>query len=447
MVDAIVIGAGISGLVAARQLKKDGRSVLLIDGAPRPGGVIRTLEKDGFRVEMGPNSVRMTDELEALVGELGLEDDLLSGAPGAPRYIYRRGKIHPAPMGLASLITTPLVSVGGKLRLLGEPFARAPKDGGEPSIEQFITRRLGREIHDVFVAAFISGVYAGDTSRLSAAAVFPKLVDFERQRGSILRGALASMRRVKKDAGPRPKRRPITIVSFTSGLAQLPERIAQDLGDTIKLNTPAEAVEHDGQRFLVHTPEASFETERLFIATPTRAAAALVRDLSPAAAALLDAIEYPPLASVSLAYKTDEVDHPCSGFGFLAPRTEDLRVLGGLFPSSLFPGRAPEGWHLLTCFIGGATDPDVRTLDDAALVERVAADLKRAIGAKGAPKVVAVSRWERAIPQYTLGHVARIAELEHALRPFGIRLLGNYLDGVSVGDCVARAQRIAAENP
>jgi oxygen-dependent protoporphyrinogen oxidase len=441
MLDTIIIGAGISGLTAAWRAKQAGRDVLLVEASDRPGGVIRTREVDGFLFEQGPNSVRMTDEIEALARDVGLEGELVSGDPHAPRYVFFRGRLVPAPMGLGSFVTSPLLSAGGKLRLLGEPFARAPADAGEPTIEAFITRRLGREVHDVLVSAFVSGVYAGDTSRLSAEAVFPKLVEMERNHGSLLRGAIAALRAKRREAAPGPKkpRRPLTIASFRDGLKRLPERIGESLGESLALNAPVERVERREGGFVVRAGGEDREARNLVVATDAGAASRLLAPHSARLAELLDAIEYPPLASVTLAYERDEVTHECSGFGFLAPRGEGLRTLGAIFPSSLFPGRAPEGWHSFTCFIGGATDPGIAALDDAALVDQVAADLERAVGARGAPRVLAVARWPRAIPQYTLGHTARVAEIEREAAGLGIRMLGNYLHGVSVGECVAAA--------
>lgn len=450
MADVVVIGAGISGLVAAHRLAKDGRDVLVLESSDAPGGAIRTQSVDGFLVERGPNSVRMTDALEALVDELGLAEELVSGDPRAPRYVFLEGGLVRAPMGPASAVTTPLLSARAKLRLLAEPFVGRPKDDAEQSIEAFVTRRLGREIHDTLVSAFVSGIYAGDTSKLSAEAVFPALVEMERDHGGIARGAIAALR-AKRAAAPaagaeKPKRRAVTVVSFEDGLARLPRRIAEALGESLVLNAPVETVERAGDGFTVVTAAGERHDARsLLVATPAASAAALVRPLAPRAAELLDEIEYPPLASVSLAYEAGDVRHACDGFGFLAPRASGLRTLGAIFPSSLFPGRAPEGWRSFTCFVGGATDPTALELDDDALVDVVAEDLGRAVGAHGDPKVLSVVRWARAIPQYTIGHTRRIAEAEREASAAGVRLLGNYLRGVSVGECVAAAERAAKE--
>jgi oxygen-dependent protoporphyrinogen oxidase len=445
MPETIIIGAGISGLTAAWRARQAGRDVLLLEASDRPGGVIRTESVDGFLVERGPNSVRVTEEIDALVAGLGLEDEMVTGDPHAPRYIFHDGRLVRAPMGPGSLVTTPLLSARAKLRLLGEPLVGRPKSDAEQSIREFVTRRLGREVHDVLVSAFISGIYAGDTSRLSADAVFPKLVEMEREHGGLLRGAVAMMRAKKREAAarppaPKPKRRGMTIVSFASGLSRLPERIGEVLGESLALNTPVEAIERDGGRVAVRTASGDrHEAAEVVVATDAGTASRLLAPLAPRAAELLGAIVNPPLASVSLAYARDDVAHDCAGFGFLAPRGAGLRTLGAVFPSSLFPGRAPEGWHSVTCFAGGAVDAGAVDLDDERLVAQVAADLERAVGARGAPRVLTIARWARAIPQYTMGHARRVAEIERDAAAAGVRLLGNYLRGVSVGECVAQA--------
>lgn len=453
MYQTIVIGAGISGLTAAFRLKQAGHDVLLLEAADRTGGVIRTKSVDGFLLEQGPNSVRMTDDLEALARDVGLDEELITGDPRAPRYIYHGGKLVRAPMGPASLVTTPLVSFFGKLRVLGEPFIGRPRDAAEPSIREFVTRRLGREIHDVIVSAFVSGIYAGDTSRLSAEAVWPKLVEMEREHGGLVRGGLAMFRARKKTAAPEPattpaaeprkRRRGMTIASFKTGLARLPERIGESLGESLMLETPVEAIEREGDTLVMRTPTGRFEARDVILATDAATAAALLGPHSARAAELLESIEYPPLASVTLAYSRDDVTHSCEGFGFLAPRGAGLRILGSIFPTGLFPERAPTGWHSFTCFIGGATDPGAVELDDEDLVAQVAEDLEQTVGATGEPKVLSITRWRRAIPQYTIGHTARVAEIEREAATIGVRMLGNYLHGVSVGDCVAAATKMA----
>lgn len=455
--DVAVIGAGISGLAYAHRARREGRSVVVLESGDRAGGVIRTHREDGFLVECGPNSVRMTDELEELIADVGLDDELVKGDARAARYVYRDGRLVKAPMGPASLVTSPVLSIRGKLRVLAEPFLRASRDTSEPTIAEFISRRFGNEVHEMLVSAFISGIYAGDTTKLSAAAVFPKLVELERDHGSVVRGGIAELRAKRRAskaasangeaAAPPRKRRPLTIVSFADGLDRLPARIGEALGKSLRLGTPVDRIERDDEGFSVVLADETLRVRDVVVATPASAAASLLRPHSTRLAELLDGIEYPSLVSVSLGYRKKDVRHDSAGFGFLAPRVAGLRILGGIFPSSIFAGRAPEGWHAYTCFIGGATDPKAFELDDDDIVELVANDLAATVGASGAPRVLQVVRWPRAIPQYTIGHVDRVAEIERECGKLGLRVLGNYLHGVSVGDCVKSAFAAAAGMP
>ncbi|MEK7830253.1 MAG: protoporphyrinogen oxidase, partial [Acidobacteriota bacterium] len=239
--DSIIIGAGISGLVAAYRLKKLGRDVLLIESSPRIGGAIHSQHvggfgADGFLIEAGPNSFRGSHELIDLIEELNLTDELVMADPRAPAYVYSGGQLHAVPMGPAALIKTKLISTSAKLRLLKEPFVktlqyrdRQEAALNEESIASFVTRRLGKEVLEKLVAPFLSGVYAGDPERLSVQACFPKLAEFEAEAGSILLGALKAARRKQKKS--KRSLRPYRLCSFRNGLNTVPLRLAEELGD------------------------------------------------------------------------------------------------------------------------------------------------------------------------------------------------------------------------
>src|SRR5262245_12277429 len=232
--DSVIIGAGVSGLVAAHRLKKMGRDPLLIESGDRVGGVIQSREVEGFLIECGPNSLRGSHEFLDLVEELNLTGELITADHRAPAYIYADGRLQAAPMSPPALLKTKLISNAAKLRLLLEPFVKARREGGEESIASFVRRRLGDEILERMVAPFLSGVYAGDPEELSVQACFPKLAEFEAESGGILRGALRAARRSRQQTGsPKRSLRPYRLCSFRHGLSALPEALAKSLGDSL----------------------------------------------------------------------------------------------------------------------------------------------------------------------------------------------------------------------
>ncbi len=454
---SIIIGAGISGLVAAWHLKKSGRNVLLLESGDRVGGVIQSEEVEGFLIERGPNSLRGTHEFLDLVEDLGLMNELVTGDPQAPAYVYFNGTLQAVPMSPPALIRTKLLSTSAKLRLLREPFIKARRDGGEESIASFVSRRLGPEILERLVAPFLSGVYAGNPEQLSVQAVLARLAEFESEAGSILRGALKAASRARQSsrdqASPSSRSlRPYRLCSFRDGLQRLPQALAAALGDSLLTGARVNSI---GTNTASGQFEVSFECRgemktvtaaTLVMATPADATARLLNNSAPEVATLVADIPYTSLVSLPLAYRSEQVARKLDGFGFLAPRREGLRVLGSIWNSSLFAERAPEGWVLLNNFIGGETDPEAVRLSDEELIGIVHRDLQKVLGSTGEPRRLPVTRWSRAIPQYVIGHAARVAQIEAALKNRrGLWLAGNYLRGVALGDCLKRAKQIAGE--
>ncbi|MGH9798945.1 MAG: protoporphyrinogen oxidase [Blastocatellia bacterium] len=452
--DSIIIGAGLSGLVAAfrlkqlGRLKRLGRDGLLIESGARVGGVIHSIEADGFLIEAGPNSFRGSHELLDLIEELELTEELVTADPRAPAYVYSGGELHAVPMTPSVLVKTKLLSTSAKLRLLREPFAKSQTDGGEESIASFVSRRLGSEVLEKLVAPFLSGVYAGDPERLSVQACFPKLAEFEAEAGSILFGALKTAWR--KQEKPKRSLRPYRLCSFRHGLEVLPQRLAKELGESLLTEARVTNIRQSptGYDLTVehHGESQNLSCASLIVAIPAFAAAELLESVAPEIAGLLAEIPYASLASVPLAYRVEQVARQLDGFGFLIPRSEKLRTLGSIWNSFLFAERAPAGWVLTNNFIGGATDAEAVKLSDAELIQTVHRDLSEVLGITGEPKPLPITRYQRAIPQYELGHAARVAKLEAALSNHcGLCLVGNYLRGVSLGDCVSQAERLAAE--
>ncbi len=438
--DAVVIGAGASGLAAAHALRRRGRDVLVLEAQGAPGGVMQTETRDGFRFERGPNSFRIGAPLLGLLRETGAEALLEQAGPASrDRFLLRADGLVPVPLGPLAFATSPLLSARGKLRLLAEPFI-SRGDGASESVSQFILRRLGREALERLVAPFLTGVYAGDEAQLGAAAVFPSLVGFERERGSIVLGALAS-------AFARAPRGLAGSFSARGGLGALAAAIARGLGDgTVRCSTPVRAIARDGAGWRVATEREEIAARALVLAVDAPAAAKLLAPLDAEAAQLAEGVRYAPIASVALDVDPRAVRRAIAGFGFLVPRDLGIDLLGALFMSQLFSDRAPAGRDLVTALIGGARWPGVVDANEDEIVRRVRAGLDRALGLIAEPRALAISRWTHAVPQPGVDHVRRIAALRARFAGAPrIALAGGWLDGVANNDAFASGLAAGAE--
>lgn len=429
MIDTLVVGAGISGLTTAFHLARGGQRVAVLEASSRVGGALETRTDGPWRFELGPNTVMESHEsVTRLIREAGLESEKITASPSAKRrYLWKGDRLHPLPSGPLGFLRTPLFPASAKLRLLREPWIS--KGDSEESIAAFVRRRLGQAFLDYAVGPFVSGVYAGDPERLSVRYAVPRIADLEREHGSLIRGALA-----KKSAGPRG-----AMFSFREGLEQLPRELARQIGD-VRTGVACRRIVRSGEGFRAETDSGPVEANRVVLSVPADVAARLLERED------LAEIPYAPVSLVSTGWRREDVAHPLDGFGFLAPRKEGLRVLGVLFPSEIFPGRAPAGHVVLTAFAGGRTDPEVAAWDDGRLMSEVVGELRRTLGVRGEPVISTIRRWPRAIPQYELGHgrfVDMAREIEAALP--GLRIGGNFLRGVSVPDCIRNATALAQE--
>ncbi len=431
----IVVGAGMSGLVRARAHLRRGEEVLLLETASRPGGAVHTQRKDGFLLELGPNTVRPTPELWALVGDLGLREEALLADARLPRYVEWKGKLHALPMSAGSLARTPLLSARGKLRLLAEPFAHRGADA-EESVHAFFARRLGKEVADRFVEPFVGGIFAGSSRAVSIAAAFPSLARWDRDHGGLLRGAVAERKKT-----PRDRSIPRGLLSFREGLETLPKALAASLGTRLETETRVESVTPlQGGGWRLSTSRGERSAAQVVLTTPAWEAARLVRPFAPDAADALAGVPHPFLAVVHVSIPLAALPRPLHGFGHLVVPQEGRRILGAVWSSSLFSGRAPDGQALVTVFLGGARDPEAAVLSDQELTAIAARDTAAALEAREEPRSVSITRYARSIPQYVAGHVARMEILARAeSRWSGLTFLGNYRGGVSVGDVVKQA--------
>ena len=428
----VVVGAGLSGLSAAWALARAGRDVVVLEASARAGGAVQTISSDGFLLEAGPNTVRPAPELFGLIEELGLSGEMLLADPRAPRYVDFGGVMHPLPMSPGGLVRSKLLTGRGKWRLLSEPFRR-PAPQPDESVRDFIIRRLGVEAADRLVEPFVAGIFAGSAARLSAEAAFPSLARWEREHGSLVRGAIAS-RRSKPKGPPTPR----GLVSFRSGLETLPRTLAARLGPAFRPGCAVRSIEpRQGGGWTVHASTGDLDAGRVFLASPAYRAAEAVAGFAPDAARALSGIPHPPLAVLHLSWPDSALPRPLAGFGHLVCPDPGRRILGAVWSSSLFAGRAPAGRILITVFLGGTRDPGAVSLSDGELAALAARDLEAEGLVRGNPQVVRLTRWERAIPQYEKGHGERLAALAAAEAKWpGLRFLGNYRGGISVADVI-----------
>ena len=442
MTATIIVGGGLSGLVRGHLLAGRGRDVRVLEATDRVGGAARTEKVEGYLLELGPNTVRPTPEIWDLVLELGLKESALLADPRLPRYIEFEGTLHELAPGPQTLVKTRLLSTAGKFRLLREPFVARGSDPQE-TVHDFFSRRLGPQVAERLVAPFVSGIWAGDAKALSASASFPRLFAWERQHGSLVRGAFASRPRAPQKAAPKT-RIPKGLLSFREGMETLPRALEARLGSRLKTGCRVNAIRQAARGFRVETDREVLEADEVVVATPAGDAARLLEPLDPEAARALAAIPQPPLAVLHLSWPVEAFPRPLRGFGHLVVPSSGRRVLGAVWSSSLFPSRAPAGQTLLTVFIGGARDPGAAHLPDEALADLAARDLSAVLGVRDAPRIVRVTRYARAIPQYDREHDSRMKALEQAeARSKGLTFIGNYRGGISVGDVVRNAAAVA----
>ena len=451
--DVLVIGAGLSGLVAAFRAKRAGLTVVVLESASRPGGVIGSERRAGSLYERGPNSgLDTTPLINTMLDDLGIRDQRVDASKASSkRYIVKGGKLEPLPMSPGGFLKTPLFSSGAKLRLFAEPFIARARAEDEESIAQFVRRRLGPEFLDYAIEPFVAGIYAGDPAQLSVPAAFPRLHALEQRYGGLIKGAIMGARERRKNADK--SKNAASSFSFRDGMQTLTDALARAVA-TVECEVKVTGIDRRadgslvvaGERFGVNFQRAA---RAVIVATPAYSAAELVRGIAPQASAALQEILYPPVTVVASAYRRREVLHPLDGFGFLAPAKERPAVLGTLFSSTMFEGRSPSEVAVLTTFVGGRRNPELATLGDAELRSSVQAELQRLLGVGADPMWSEITRWPRAIPQYTMGHLRRMEAVEAAERALpGLFFCANYRGGVSIGDCVkaghATADRVVS---
>lgn len=455
MSSVAIVGAGITGLTTAFRLQQKGVPVTVYEASERVGGVIRSIRQNGYLAEFGPNSILETSsKISSLVNDLGLENRRLYSDPNAEnRYLVRYKRTIAMPASPIKFFGTPLFSWKAKLSLLREPFLPRKTDDREESVAEFVVRRLCQEFLDYAINPLVSGIYAGDPARLSVKHGFPKLLALEEKYGSLIKGQIfgAKDRKARGEVSKQEAKK----VSFDEGLQVLPDTMGARLGHSLRLRSTVTRIEQtaSGWRLTVQAAnreEQQAEHSALLFAIPTyqlpeiRFANGLNLDPAP-----LKEINYPPVASVVLGFRRDEVAHPLDGFGMLIPKAEGFRILGTLFSSSLFPNRAPVGHVTLTSYVGGVRAPELALQPVEEQVRMTVEDLRVLLGVTGRPTFHHVVLYPKAIPQYEIGY-GRFKDLMTAIetKAPGFFFAGHYRDGISLGDSIlsghAAADRIVA---
>jgi len=427
-----ILGAGISGLSAAYALAQEGIAATVYEQQDQVGGAMYSVRQDDWLVEQGPNTLMVkSQELWDLLTELGLDDEIVEANQIAKkRFVVKDGKPTALPMSVANFLTTPLLSIGAKLRLLKEPFV-SPSVQHDESVATFIERRLGKQILEYGVNPFVAGIYAGDPKELSVKHTFATLWQMEQEHGSILKGI------IKRDRSDSPSKR--ALLSFKNGAQTLPKALANSLPKKVHYSTNITSVQHQNGHWQVKgvTNADHFATthDAVLSTIPAHSLPGIVD--SQAFNELAD-LPYAPLSVLALGFKSEQIKHPLDGFGMLIPEVENYKLLGCLFSSTLFPGRAPEGHQLLTCFIGGARHPKLALKSHQELQQIALGELRDLLGIQGDPAFTQHKQWNKAIPQYKVGydHYLSLAK-DIEKKNKGIFLDGNFRGGVSVPDCIS----------
>jgi oxygen-dependent protoporphyrinogen oxidase len=451
MKKVVIIGGGISGLTVAYVLRRrnEDLDITVLEADGRPGGKIWSEQADGFLCERGPNGFldNKPRTLE-LCDSLGIEP-VRSNENSKRRFIYVNRKLNPLPESPPAFIKSDLISVSGKLRLLFELIA--PKGPPDETVADFILRRLGREALEKLIDPMTSGIYAGDPYKMSIKSCFPRIKELEQEYGSLIR-ALIKIRKKKKAEMKGKESAGVsvapggTLTSFYDGAQTITDSIAGELGGIVRLGVSVRGVAKNGTSYQVQTSDETIETDIVIAATPAYVSATMLRDLDRGLSDTLSTIPYPHVSVVCFGYKREKVKHPLDGFGFLIPYIEGRRILGNLWDSSIFPNRASEGHVLLRTMAGGSKFPEIGGLDDDKLVSLVFDELKPILRLTGEPDMLRTYRWDRAIPQYLIGHEGTLNTLDTILKRYpGLYLTGNAYRGIGINDCVENGYKLAEE--
>lgn len=459
----VVIGGGIAGLSAAYYLEQktqsSGQATLLtvLEAAPEWGGKITTARQDGFVIEGGPDTFLATKSWGvALCRELGLEERLHGTNPEKKHtYVLHQGHLAPLPDGLTMMIPTRfgpmirtnLLSWPEKARMGLDFFLPASPLNGDESLGNFVSRRLGRPAYERLIEPLMSGIYAGDGDQLSLKSTFPYLRELELQHGGLVKGALATRRKMARKGGQAPGTRS-AFLTPTTGLAEIVEALVERLkasGADLRAGAPVTHLSRQEQNYLVELDNGeALQADGVILATPAFAAGELLAGLDAGLAQDLESIPYVSTATVSLAYHESDLPRPLDGYGYVIPRREGRKALACTWTSTKFPHRAPQGYALLRVFVGRAGQEEDLPQDSQALQALAQEELRLTLGIQAEPLLSRVFYWDRAMPQYNLGHPERVARIDAAVERLpGLALAGNGYRGIGIPDCIHSGEQAA----
>jgi len=461
-----IVGGGISGLAAAHRLielrneKHLPISVSIFEASSRLGGTIQTTYNDGFLLEGGPDAfISEKPEALALTRRLGIESQIIQTNEQHRRsFIVKHGRLRPVPEGFQLLapsrmwpfMTSGIFSFSGKLRMAADLFLprRSGNGSDDESLASFVRRRLGNEALERMAQPMVGGIYTADPEVLSLRATLPRFLDMEQSDRSLIIAMWRRGRRIKNETGVSGARYSL-FLSFDKGMEVLVDALTKRIGETdcdVRLNTRVTRLEHHpGGEWSVTTEfGTNLAFDAICLAVPAFTAASLLKEVSPSLSSLLNQSKFASTATVNIAYKRSHINHALNGFGFVVPFIEKRSLTACTFSSVKFSGRAPDGNILFRAFVGGALQPEMLELNDDGIDRQVQADLRDLLGISGKPLFTEVSRWNKSMPQYEVGHLERIAKIEHeSSKVGGLTLAGNSYRGAGIPDCIKSGEAAA----
>lgn len=443
-VDVAIVGGGVAGLSAAYELKSRGLTYRVLEASDRPGGVVVTERSDGWVIDGGPDSLLV--QKPAAVGlcrELGLGSQLVSTLLPRTAYVLRDGALHPIvegsflgfPLRASAFARSSLFSLRGKLRMAAEALLPRRDGDDDESIGAFVRRRFGEEAADYLADPLLAGIHAGDADRLSVHALFPRLVDAERRSGSVLR-ALRTMH-----TRPSPQG---AFVSLPGGTGALVDALVDAVGRE-SISCQARVTElHRAGVFVVSSPSGALRARTIILAVPAYIAGSLLGGFDTTLEGLCSGVPYASTATVALGYRATQVRRPMQGSGFVVPRRERTPLLAATWVTSKWPGRAPDGHVLMRGFLGGGRDPHRLEASDSELIATAADALRDLMDIDGEPVLTRLFRFTRQSPQYEVGHLQRVNQIERRLSALpGLFVTGSGFRAIGIPDTIADARDVA----